>query len=47
MSQIDPVFIAEKPSISPTDPSVLDTSDQKNFEGFTYVSAKVPATTTT
>jgi serine/threonine protein kinase len=38
VSQIDPVFVDEKPEISPSDTtSVIDGADQQNFENFTYV----------
>eukprot|EP00178_Gracilaria_changii_P000286 TRINITY_DN10345_c0_g2_i1.p1 TRINITY_DN10345_c0_g2~~TRINITY_DN10345_c0_g2_i1.p1 ORF type:complete len:245 (+),score=36.91 TRINITY_DN10345_c0_g2_i1:359-1093(+) len=35
--QIDPVFLQEAPSISPTETGQIDRTDQANFEGFTYV----------
>jgi len=37
VSQIDPVFVRETPTISPSDPSVIDNADQNNFQNFTYV----------
>jgi RAC serine/threonine-protein kinase len=33
VSQIDPVFVQETPTISPSDPSCIDKRDQENFEG--------------
>jgi len=38
VSQIDPVFVAEAPNISPPKhANIIDQADQQNFEGFTYV----------
>jgi len=37
ISQIDPVFTKEVPTISPSDDSSIDRADQENFENFTYV----------
>jgi len=37
ISQIDPVFTKEAPTISPSDDSSIDRADQENFENFTYV----------
>jgi len=37
VSQIDPMFVKETPNISPSQPNNIDSADQQNFEGFTYV----------
>jgi len=37
VSQIDPVFVKETPSITPSEPNDIDKADQENFQGFTYV----------
>jgi len=37
VNNIDDVFVNEAPSISPSDPTAIDVTDQENFEGFTFV----------
>lgn len=37
VSNVDPVFVRETPNITPSQDSVIDREDQRNFEGFTYV----------
>jgi serine/threonine protein kinase len=34
---IDETFTSEMPTLTPSDPTAIDVSEQENFEGFTYV----------
>ena len=37
MHNVDPMFLNEAPTISPSNTSQIDKNDQSNFVGFTYI----------